>query len=388
MFGSLFSMPASSETLHPFVSAGIDHDDNLFRLSDDQLQQKNGGADTYRSVTGGLNFERPVGRQLFSGTAKLSSVKFDRNNQLDYAGKDMKGEWHWFIAAHFEGHVGGLYSQTLAPFEDFHADQRNLRVTRKQYIDGSWRFHPSWRWRTGYTKDEYSYDLPTRRGNDRTEEAVVTGIDYLARSGSTAGFQLRRLKGSYPYWQSFAGAGLLDNGYVQEEAKVNILWLATGSTQVLFLGGWVRRKQNADAGRVDSGTNARLIVNWAATGRLKLTGQAWREFAAIDGALINSALTSGASAVATWDFSEKIQAVANLKHETRKFTSFGETSELLPSALLSDSSNATSVGVVYKPLRGLTLKVNAFRNQRAGSVAAGTNSYKANGVAFNVIQQF
>jgi exopolysaccharide biosynthesis operon protein EpsL len=387
LISSLISTPAWSDTLQPFVSAGIGHDDNLLRLPDDQLRLDNRGGDTYRSVIGGLALERPIERQLFSGNAAFTSMKFDRYSQLDYVGKNLSGEWHWFLAAHFEGHIGGSYAQGLAPFVDFHVDQRNLRVTKNQYADGSWRFHPSWQWRSSYIKYQYVYDLLSQRHNDRTEESLMTGIDYLAPSGSTIGFQLRRLKGSYPYGQSL-GTGFFGNDFTQEEAKVNIMWLVTGRTQIQFLGGWVQRKLNARADRVDSGTNARLVVNWTPVGRVKLVGQAWREFSAIEGALVDSALTTGSSAGATWDFSEKIQGVADLKHESRKFTPSSGVGVSLSSASLSDSSNAASVGLAYKPLRSLTLKISAFREQRSGSVAAGTSSYKANGASFNVIQQF
>jgi hypothetical protein len=157
---------------------------------------------------------------------------------------------------------------------------------------------------------------------------------------------------------------------------------------VIFLGGWVQRKQNSYANRVDRGTNARLVVNWAPVGRVKLVGQAWREFAVIEGALVDSALTTGASAETTYDFSEKIQAVADLKRETREFNPSSAAGALLSSSFFSDNSNTASVGAVYKPLRHLTLKVRVFRDRRSGSVAAGTNTYRANGASLSVSNQF
>lgn len=385
MVGSLYSLPAQSHTFQPYVSAEIIHDDNLFRVSDDRLPRD--GSDTYRSAVGGLKFERPVSRQVFRGVAEFSSIRFDRNSQLDYTGKNLKGDWHWFFAKHFEGHLGSSYVQVLAPFSDFHADERNLRTNKKQYVDGSWRFHPSWQWRVNYIKDQYSFDLQTQFVDDRTEDALTAGIDYLASSGSTVGFQLRQLKGDYPS-QQLQGSNSASNGYVQKEAKISVFWLATGNTQIQFLGGWVQRKQNAETERVGAGTNARTVINWTPAKRVKLVGQAWREFAAIDGALVDSALTTGSSVQATWDFSEKIQAIANIRHEKRTFNPVGNTRETLAAALLTDSSNVASVGLTYKPLRGITLSANVFRDRRAGSVAAGTNSYNANGASIKASKEF
>jgi len=385
---STFSMPALSDTFQPFVRTGVEHDDNLFRREEGQSPGNGGDSDTARLLGGGTRFEMPVSRQLFSGIAEVVSVKFDRNRQLDHTRKNLRGDWHWFVARNFEGHVGGRYVQELPSFADFDSDQQNLRTNKLRYADGSWRFHSSWRLHAGYVKDEYTYNLPSQRASARTEDAVLSGADYLARSGSTFGLQMRRLKGTYPFRSSFGDADLFANGYVQDEVKINVLWLATGRTQVLFLGGWVQRKQRSDAERAKSGTNARLIVNWAPTGHIKLLGQAWREFSAIDGALVDSALNQGGSAAVTWDFSEKIQGIVDLKHEQRIFSPFGGSSMPVASTSPSDSSKTQSVGLIYKPLRSVTLKATAFRAERVGSATAGTRSSKANGATFSAILEF
>ena len=385
---SLSSMPAVSGTLQPFVTARIQHDDNLFRASDDESARSGARSDTYRSAGGGVRFERPVSRQLFSGVADFASVKFDRNSQLDYLRKDIRGDWHWFVASRFDGHVGGYYRQELASFADFDVVQRNLRISKRRYADGRWQFHPSWQLRGEVSKEENSYELASQRASDRVEDSWVAGVDYLARSGSTAGFQLRRLQGNYPNAVMAGGVGSLINGYVQDEAKINVLWMATGSTQVSFLGGWVKRKQESAFDRDDSGTNARMVINWSPASRVKVVAQGWREFTAIDGALIDSALTKGASALVTWEFSAKINGEVDWKTETREFTPYTGTAQVMASPLASDSRDTASVGLVYKPLRNITVKASVFRDQRNGSLAAGTNSYKANGASLSAVLQF
>lgn len=383
----LLTKPALADTLNPYASAAVAYDDNLFRLSDNTAQELRSGADTYRTTIAGLRIERPIGRQVFSGHADFTSMKFERNRQLDYTSCNASAEWHWFLAAHFEGHIGSAYGLALAPFADFHSQQRNLRADKRHYADGNWRFHPSWRWVTSYAKFQYVYDLPAQRNNDRTDDSMTSGVDYLASSGSTVGLQLRRLKGGFLEGQPFAADGFRQ-GYIQYEAKLNALWLMTGSTRVTFLGGWVQRKQEAIAGHFESGKNARLIVDWTVTGRFKLAGQAWREFAAVDGTLIDSALATGASAVATWDVSSKFQVEANLRRETRRFTPFSNAGMALSRASSSDSTHTAFMGLTYTPLRGVTLKASAFREGRSGSVAAGTNDYRARGASVTGSVQF
>lgn len=389
LVGALFSAPAAaqfSETFHPFASVAVNHDDNLFRVTDARAATLEHASDTYRSVFAGLLIDLPVERQQFNATLKLSRVTFENNDQLNYNGKDLSGDWRWVLGNQLNGRIGGSYTEVLAPFEDFPTvSGRNIRKVRKQYANGNWRFHPSWQLRAGVTEDRYTYELVSQRLNNRTERSTMAGADYLASSGSTIGVQLRRLKGSYPYQSEL---GFADNGYTQDEQKINILWLVTGSTQVMFLGGWVQRKHNFYTARDEDGTNGRLITSWAPEPNIKLTGQLYREFGAIEGALVNSALVKGATVGATWDATAKIQASANLKHEKRDFSPYSNSGVVLSGDQMSDSSNQVSLGVVYKPLRTVSLQASVFRDRRSGSAAAGTNTFTANGASLSATLQF
>jgi exopolysaccharide biosynthesis operon protein EpsL len=387
--GVLFSTNASAElsdTIHPFVSVAYAHEDNLFRRNDQQLANSENGSDNFRSLIAGVNVERPIGRQIVTANARVSRVSYDNNSQLDYNGKDLGAEWRWFLAAHFDGHIGASYNQVMAPFSDFQsAGERNLRVLRKEYADGTWRFHPSWQLRAGYSEDRSTYDLVSQRLNDRTEDATMVGVDYLASSGSTIGLQFRHLKGTYPSQQT---AGLANNAYVQDEQKINIVWTATGTLQVVFLGGFVQRKHDTYTDRDENGTNARLIGSWQPTSRVNVTAQVAREFAAIEGALINSALVNTQSLSGSWDITPKIQATATLRHEKRDFSPFQASTVTLPASLLNDSTRTMSAGAIYRPLRNVSLQASVFRDRRSGSAAVGTNTFKANGASVNVTVQF
>ncbi len=385
LIGNLFCLPAMaqiSDVFHPFVAGSIAYDDNLLRVD----QDRNPGvplSDTYRSAIAGVEVDFPFGRQLLTANAKASRVSFDRFTELDYTGKDASVNLDWKVAAHLSGRVGGMYSESLASFSDFHAAARNLRTDKKVYASGNWLFHPSWQVHGGRVREEFRFDLPSQAYNNRTEDTTEAGFDYLEKSGSTVGFLLRRLKGSYP--DTFFSGTLIDNGYVQDEAKLNVSWLVSGVTQVTFVGGRARRRHNASSLRDQSGNNGRLIANWSPRSKVQLSGMVWREFGVSEGALVNSALSTGENIGAHWQVDSKIDLSASLQNEKREFAPLVGLQNVTG---LTDRTRSANVGVNYQAFRQVLVGLSAFTNRRSGSVAAQTNSYRANGVAFNANVKF
>ncbi len=377
-------LPAHAElndTIHPYVLASINHDDNLLRV-DNNIGGDLG--DTFKTTEAGLVLERPIGRQVLTARASVSKVSFDRYDELDYNGKNVQAQLEWHLGNHLNGHVGGNYSQTLAPFADFHTNERNLRVSKREFADGTWQFHPSWQVHSGWSRDTYTYDLASQRYNNRHEDAAEVGFDFLSGTTSHFGLVARRLKGTYTDRQGFS-AFFLDDAYQQDELKANVFWYISGSSQLQFLGGTARRKYPTVTERNESGVNGRAVYYWSPTVKVKTTSKLWREFQAVEGSLINSALTRGASIDASYELTAKISATASARSEKRTFRA-------LPGATtrggLDDTTQSYALGVNYAILPNIVLALNATHDRRNGSIGAGTNSFKANGVSFNVSAQF
>ncbi len=328
--------------------------------------------------------KRPIGRQVLTGQLKWSRVYFDHFDQLDYTGKDYLADLEWHIANHLEGHVGGSYSQTLTPFSDLQSTDRNLRTIRREYVNGGWRFHPSWRVRGGISRDKYTYDSSAQKISDRQEDAVELGFDYLPASESRIGIQLRHLKGEYPNRANLAGLGV-DQGYEQDEVKANVYWRVSGITQVQLLGGWVKRKNKIFSGRDASGANGRVTVYWAPLGKVRFTGSVWHEFAAVENSLISSSLNNGASLAAAWDVSAKVRMDAQVRREKRDFSA---ASGLVLPIDVKDTTKTASIGLTYAPRPNIQLGVSAFRDERKGAPIVNTSTYHANGISFNASAQF
>jgi exopolysaccharide biosynthesis operon protein EpsL len=385
--GGAFSLPAAaafSDTIAPFVATSYSYDDNLFRLPDNSPGYDGARSDTSRQVQAGFLVNRPIGRQLLTGQMKWSRVSFDHFDQLNYNGKDYLADLEWHIANHLEGHAGASYAQTLTPFNDLRTTDRNLRVVRREYANGTWRFHPRWRVRGGFTRERYTYDSIAQRYADRSENATELGVDYLAPSDSRIGLQLRHLKGSFPNRADLNFSGI-EQGYEQDEVKANIYWRFSGVTQLQLLGGWVKRKNQVFSGRDSSGANGRAIMYWAPLGKVRFTASLWHEFAAVENSLITSSLNNGASLAAAWDISAKVRMDAQVRREKRDFSA---ASGLVLPGDISDSTRTASLGVTYAPRPNIQLGISAFRDARSGAPIINTGSYRAKGISFNASAQF
>lgn len=387
LIGMLASAPAwadMSDTLHPFASLSYNYDDNLLRLPDQTPGFTGARSDTIRQLQAGLSFERPVGRQVFSGQAKTSRVNFDHYTDLNYNAKDVSAVWQWRFLEHFDGHLGGSYAQTLTPFTDNHTSERNLRVQRREYFDANWRLQARWQVHGGFSRNRFSYDLAAQRFNDRTEDQSELGVDFLPASGSRIGLVARELKGKYPNSRTF-GNIKLDDGYKQSELKANIFWNFSGVTQVQLLAGRAHREHNFYTSRDSSGLDGRVTAYWNPTGRLQFTAAGWREYAAVESSLLNTSQNRGVSLKANWDFSAKIRLEASAQRQRRSFDAIGGVALPIDT---SDHGSSASLGLTYVPQRFVQLNGNVFTERRTGSAYLGNGSYRAQGMSISATAQF
>jgi hypothetical protein len=224
---------AADDVFHPYVGYSFLYDENVLGIPDGANTGGQDLSDTSRRAEAGLAFNKRISQQVLSAKLNLYHVTYDHMRQLDNDGTDFLGNWNWHVGDRAEGNVGASYVQGLAhyvegltPLANLGTQERNLRTERREFFDGSWRLHPSWRLRGGLSRDSLHYDLDSQKLGNRTENTSEVGVDYLASSGSTFGVQLRHTRGDLPNPQQI-GALLVDNSYDQNEIKASINWLLT-----------------------------------------------------------------------------------------------------------------------------------------------------------------
>jgi exopolysaccharide biosynthesis operon protein EpsL len=381
---SAASMAAPGDALHAFAGLGYGHDDNLLRVPDGLPAFDNRFADSWYQADAGVLFDHTYSRQRVSGHAKLSKVKFDHFRQLDYDGKDIEARWNWQVGNHWEGVLGTTYDQTLAPYTDFRSDLRNLREQRRSFADGAWRFHPSYRLRASGAREKFSYELKEQSYNDRTEDTWELGADYLPASGSEIGLVARKVKGKYPNRRPL-GQQLFNDDYDQDEFKARVLWVATGTTTVQALAGWVKRRQPA-LGDDTSGLYGKVSATYKRNSALSYNAALWRDFAPIESPLVSYTQNKGASAGVAWDASAKLRLDATAVYERRAYNA--RLLQVASRGGLEDAVRSANLRATWSPRQALQLSAALSHQARSGSAALGTSKFSSNSILVNATAQF
>jgi exopolysaccharide biosynthesis operon protein EpsL len=387
LFGAICcgAAAAPGDVLQVHAGLGFAHDDNLLRIPEGQPAFDNTRGDSWVVAEGALLFDKTWHRQRVAASARLSKVKFDHFNQLDYDGKDLQATWYWQLGKRFEGKAGATYAQVLAPYTDFRSDERNLRQQRRQFADGTWRLHPRWRVRGALMHDKYTYDLARQRFNDRTEDTFELEGGYQAGSGSAVGLVLRRIEGEYPNGRP-RGPFIIADNFDQDELKARVHWIASGVTTVQALAGWARRQQPSLGEGPSSGFNGRVSAQFAPRGKLGYNAAAWRDFAPIESTLVSYTLNKGASVGAAWEPSARVKLDTTVAYERRVYNA---RREFVPGAgELRDSLRSANLRATYTLRPGMQLSAAFAHEARSGSVALGQGRFRANSISFNAGAQF
>ncbi len=389
LLGALFLLPVQQaaaqntaqqeEGLKLYGGIGWGYDDNLLRVPDNRPAFRGKRSDRWRQAEAGVVYNKRISRQRVAVVAKVSKTNFDFFKQLDYDGRDLQATWFWELGNKFEGQAGTLYERTLAPYTDFFSDQRNVRERRREWFDAGWKLHPSWKVRTGYTRDRYEYELLTQRWNNRTEKAVEAELVYRPRSGNSVGLVARRVKGEYPFRRPSTASGLTDD-FTQDELKLRVNYYLGGSTTLQALGGYVRREQPSFGEGKTSGFNGRLNAYFQPRGKVSYNASVWREFAPIESTIVSYTLNRGASVGATWQATGKIKVDATAAYEQRAYEARRAFSG---SNSLEDSLKTASLRATWQATRKIAVSAGWQHQARSGSQALNLGKFDANTVMVN-----
>lgn len=387
-YGASANTANSQQVVTPYAQYSLTYDDNVLRVRSPSDALSALGtekmSDSYSTKVGGLRINKLLGRQRFLVDASMNRTNYDYFSQFNNDGKDLRSDWSWVVGPYLSGDVGYTYSEALTPFQNFRVFERNIRTTSSKFVSASLKMHPDWTLRGQFTKFGLGYSLASQQINTFTQNISELGVDYTPRTGSTVGLQLRHTNGNYPYSTLFDGV-LLNNSFTQDEIKARVLWLVSGKTRLQFLGGRVDRKRQVSGQANYSGFNARLVGDWAATGKTSVTMNLWREIGGLSDVDANYALTSGVSLSATLQSTDKLSFNGLLDLERRNYNGAVVVSGVTPSGR-RDRYEKAGFSVTYMPINSLSLVASIFRENLQSNIE--TYGYVSNGVALSTRYEF
>ncbi len=378
--GVMTCLPAlaiEGDTFTPYASYGIYYDANLLRQSDAVRQSGAQLSDRWTRAGVGIRMDKEIGRQKLTADVSAYRADYDHFNQYSNTGKDGVANWKWALGNQFSGNVGVNYAQALTPFEDYRSLERSMQTQTKTYVDGSWRFHPSWQLNTAYSHYDLDYDLASQQPSERTLDITDVGVDYLARSGNKVGMVLRHIEGDYKYADI--------NSYSQNEVKAKVDWQITGKTLIQFLGGYAKREYAVNPQRDSGVPSARLTAYWKATNKTAVSLGAWRELGATDNLAANYARNQGVSLASTWDATSKISVDGLVMTEKRSYNGVSVIAGLDPLNRSDDYRNAL-LGVTYKPTSHWRIRAAVFRTTLDSNIPSA--SYSTDGAHISTRYEF
>lgn len=347
------AMASSDDVFSPYLDFTVAHEDNLLRFHDSAAAIAVTGSDVMADVIKrtivGLRINKIVSQQVLSADLSMNRNSYRHFSQYDNDGKSASANWNWHAGSHVEGNLNASYLEAQTPFQDFQTREPNINRQRRENLDASWRFHPSWRVRGAYGRYALAYDLASLSYNDRNLLTSELGLDFLPASNSSVGVQMRHIRGEYPN-DMVVSIFSLENSYTQNEFKGKIDWRVTETSGVQFLGGFVKKNYDVLSKRNFSGTNSRLVGNWFASGKLNLGLSIWNELGSTDNLSANYSLSRGIGSTMAWDLLPKVRLDGLLRAEHRNYNSLALASGI-PPLERKDTYKIATLGLSYTPVR-------------------------------------
>ena len=365
----LAAQPAAAfwnDRIEVFASETVTWDSNVFRISD-RVDAQSAIGSTARSDrihvhTLGASFDIPVSLQRFTGGFTWFATRYNRFDQLDFNGHNVRADWLWAITPRITGDLGGSQTKALANFATFRGTTKDLVTSREAHARANFEITPSWLGHVGVLAAERKHDDPARRVNDVRSTTGELRLSYVTAQDNRLGISYRREEGKSPEETLLLGTPF-DNAYSQNSVGVVGRYQATGNSRFDGRVDYVRREYEQFSERDYSGPTFRLSHNWTPTGKLTIVSTVLREIAPLDDIQTTFVLLTGVNVKPRWDVTEKIAVTGSLEYsrwEYRANPTIGND--------YSHRVRSGGVSVAYRPLRNVLLQAGVVREVRTSTL--------------------
>jgi exopolysaccharide biosynthesis operon protein EpsL len=231
------------------------------------LRQPEAVSDRISTLFLGLRVDRAYAQQRLLLDVTTTAYRYDRLSYLDFDALNYSGLWAWRLGRRWNGTLGAERSESLVNYSEFgDPSVRNVLTQERAFASAEAWLGGGWHLRGGLERLTQKYSVPfPQRGNYEAGGADA-GIEYVARSSSTAGLKVRALEGQFD--RPLDPLARLDDGFKRLETEASLLWVITARSSLDLRAGWLEYDSNHFSERDFSGPVGAASLRWTPGARL------------------------------------------------------------------------------------------------------------------------
>ena len=367
--------------IKPYVSVGINYDDNLFRFSSPEQAKAALGSSDASDVMSRLDFgvlvNLRLSRQLVSLSSSLSENKFDRFDNLDNRGKANSLRWDWRLGNNFYGELSASENEAIAGFNETRNAVKNLRIVERQFASINWNFKPDWTIYASREQVALDNESASSRVLNREDEVVEGGVRFQSPLNTQLGLAYRIADSTFPNRDGPIKL-VFGDASSQKEAIVTAAWLPGAKTKISTRLSHVNLKRNISSARDFSGFSQRIGLNYQATDKVNLDFAAYQVVSPVDDVVSTYVKSKGVDISPTWNITSKVALSGNLAYSENTY--LGSAGISTNNQERQDESMQAGLTLFYTPTQKSLVQLQYQGEKRTSNLV--NADYKFNNINF------
>lgn len=364
VFGAAHPMLAHGallpDSLRPFVTAGAEHDDNLFRDS------SNEESDMIASLGAGIDIDLNVSLQHITGRLAFAERRYDTNDYLDYTKADGALRWNWSVGSDWTGLLAQEYARDLRSFVDNSNRQREIRVAATTAAEMVRRIGSEWQLKVDF--NYYAIDYQETHTLDRATTSFGTEMQYKTSLDSYLGLRASMADTAFPT-DPIVNGDPVNSDYREQLLALVARWKPSTRSWLQAYLGRSRLEYDAFPNEDVTGRRYRMSFGWDSGEKLDMKIGVWQELNPRDvlseSERASAVESTGADFEPRWHLTSLVTFRARLGAQRRTFT--GDLDRLPNGERRQEDVFNASVGAVYRlnlTRNGVDLTADVVRTSR------------------------
>lgn len=373
--------------IKPYISAGVNYDDNIFRFSSPEQAKaalgSSDASDVIKRLELGVQVDLRLSRQFISLSSSLNESKFNRFDFLDNSGKSNSLRWDWKLGSKVYGVLSASEDEAIAGFNETRSTVKNLRTIDRQFASINWNFHPDW---TIYASREdvgLDNESASSRVLNRVDEITEGGIRFQSPLNTQLGLAYRVADSSFPNREGLVKSIFGDQAS-QKEAIVAAAWMPSAKTKISTRLSHVNLKRNISSRRDFSGFSQRFGLDYQATDKTSFNLTAYQVVSPVDDVLSTYVKSKGIDFNPTWNITTKVSLGGNFGYS--ESTYLGSAGNASSSEDRLDESIRAGLTLFYTPTQKSLVQLQYQGEKRTSNIVNG--DYEFNNINFLVRYNF